>query len=105
MIRHMPLESFIHAMAHCSCMISNSSSGIREAASFGVPVINIGYRQVDRERNKNVIDIEDRYGELRPTIEKYMGYRFDGSNIYLKKDCANKIGAAVTQFISGGEHK
>ena len=42
MIKHMPLEGFIHALAHCSCMISNSSSGIREAASFGIPVINVG---------------------------------------------------------------
>jgi UDP-hydrolysing UDP-N-acetyl-D-glucosamine 2-epimerase len=105
MIRHMPLEGFIHAMAHCSCMISNSSSGIREAASFGVPVINIGHRQVDRERNKNVIDIEDRYEELRPTIEKYMGYRFERKNIYLKPDCAKQIAATITQFISDGEHK
>ena len=45
MIRHMPLEGFIHALSHCSCMISNSSSGIREAASFGIPVVNIGFRQ------------------------------------------------------------
>jgi UDP-hydrolysing UDP-N-acetyl-D-glucosamine 2-epimerase len=105
MIRHMPLEGFIHAMAHCSCMISNSSSGIREAASFGVPVINIGYRQIDRERNKNVIDIQDRYGELRPTIEKYMCHRFDSINIYLKPDCAKKIAAEVTKFISEGENK
>lgn len=101
MIRHMPLEGFIHAMAHCSCMISNSSSGIREAASFGVPVINVGYRQVDRERNKNVIDIEARYGELRPTIEKYMGFRFARSNIYLKPDCAKKIAAEILQYIRG----
>ncbi len=105
MIRHMPLEGFIHAMAHCSCMISNSSSGIREAASFGVPVINIGYRQVDRERNKNVIDIEDRYEELRPTIEKYMSHRFDRKNIYFKPDCAKQIAATIAQFISDGEHK
>jgi len=105
MIRHMPLEGFIHAMAHCSCMISNSSSGIREAASYGVPVINIGHRQVDRERNQNVIDIEDRYGELRPTIEKFMGHRFDRKNIYFKPDCAKQIAATITQFISDGEHK
>jgi len=104
MIRHIPLEGFIHAMAHCCCMISNSSSGIREAASFGIPVINIGHRQVDRERNKNVIDIEDRYGELRPTIEKFMGHRFDTHNIYFKPDCARQIAAMITQFITSGEH-
>ena len=99
MIRHMPLEGFIHTMAHCSCMISNSSSGIREAASYGVPVINIGHRQIDRERNKNVIDIGDRYEELRSTIEKYMGHRFERENIYFKSNCADQIASRITQFI------
>lgn len=103
MIRHMPLEGFVHTMAHCSCMISNSSSGIREAASFGVPVINIGHRQVDRERNKNVIDIGDRYEELRSTIEQYMGHRFERKNIYFKRNCANQIAAKITEFIGNEE--
>ncbi len=99
MIRHMPLEGFVHAMAHCSCMISNSSSGIREAASFGVPVINIGYRQADRERNKNVIDIGHRYEELRSTVEDYLDYRFEKENIYFKSSCSNQIVAKIMQFI------
>ena len=100
MIRHMPLEGFIHTMAHCACMISNSSSGIREASSFGVPVINIGHRQVDRERNQNVIDIEDRYEELEPNIRQYMKYRFQKQNIYFKPNCAQQIAKKITQFIS-----
>ena len=57
MIKHIPL-GVIHVMSNCSCMITNSSSGIREAASFGVPVINVGYRQKNRERNKNVYDLK-----------------------------------------------
>jgi UDP-hydrolysing UDP-N-acetyl-D-glucosamine 2-epimerase len=99
MIRHIPLEGFIHAMAHCACMISNSSSGIREAASFGVPVINIGHRQVDRERNQNVIDIGDCYEELEPTIRKFMGHRFKKQNIYFKRNCAEQIAEKITQSI------
>jgi UDP-hydrolysing UDP-N-acetyl-D-glucosamine 2-epimerase len=105
MIRHMPLEGFIHTMAHCACMISNSSSGIREAASFGVPVINIGYRQVDRERNQNVIDIGNRYEELTSTIEKYMGFHFEKKNIYFKPNCAQKITQNIVNFISKEDHQ
>lgn len=99
MIRHMPLEGFVHTMAHCCCMISNSSSGIREAASFGVPVINVGYRQIDRERNSNVIDTGDRYDDLPATISKFMGHRFEKQNIYFKPGCAKKIAAEIAQFI------
>lgn len=105
MIRHMPLEGFIHAMAHCACMISNSSSGIREAASFGVPVINIGDRQVGRERNQNVIDIGGSYEKLKPSIRKYMGHRFKKQNIYFKPNCAQKIVEKIIQSISKEDHQ
>ncbi len=44
-------------------LIGNSSSGIIEAASFGIPVINIGDRQAGRERNPNVIDVPWTAGE------------------------------------------
>ncbi len=37
-------------------MVGNSSSGIMEAASFGLPVVNVGMRQQGRERARNVID-------------------------------------------------
>jgi len=37
-------------------IIGNSSSGIMEAASFALPVINVGMRQQGRERARNVID-------------------------------------------------
>jgi UDP-hydrolysing UDP-N-acetyl-D-glucosamine 2-epimerase len=41
-----------------SVMIGNSSSGIMEAASFALPVVNVGFRQKGRERARNVIDAE-----------------------------------------------
>ena len=39
-----------------SVLVGNSSSGIIEAASFHIPVVNIGTRQAGRERASNVID-------------------------------------------------
>jgi UDP-N-acetylglucosamine 2-epimerase len=38
-------------------LVGNSSSGIIEAASFGTPVIDIGPRQLGRERSANVINV------------------------------------------------
>ena len=103
MIRHMPLEGFTHAMAHCVCMIGNSSAGIREAASFGVPVINIGHRQIDRERNPNVIDIGDDYSRLDDLIAKYAGKRFEKKNLYFQPGCAQKIAREIEQFVGVGD--
>jgi UDP-hydrolysing UDP-N-acetyl-D-glucosamine 2-epimerase len=41
-----------------SLLIGNSSSGIMEAASFSLPVVNIGFRQKGRERARNILDAE-----------------------------------------------
>jgi len=39
-------------------LIGNSSSGIMEAASFALPVVNVGMRQRGRERSCNVLDAD-----------------------------------------------
>lgn len=38
-------------------MVGNSSSGIMEAASFALPVVNVGMRQQGRERAPNILDV------------------------------------------------
>jgi UDP-N-acetylglucosamine 2-epimerase (non-hydrolysing)/GDP/UDP-N,N'-diacetylbacillosamine 2-epimerase (hydrolysing) len=49
-------------------MVGNSSSGIMEAASFALPVVNVGMRQQGRERARNVIDISAEAGSIRNAI-------------------------------------
>jgi UDP-hydrolysing UDP-N-acetyl-D-glucosamine 2-epimerase len=48
---------YFSAMEHASAMVGNSSSGIIEAASFKLPVVNVGNRQAGRERSLNVVDV------------------------------------------------
>lgn len=48
---------FLRMLMKSACLIGNSSVGIRESAFLGVPVVNIGNRQLDRQRGKNVIDV------------------------------------------------
>ncbi len=43
-------------MGQVDAMAGNSSSGIMEAASFALPVVNVGMRQQGRERAANIID-------------------------------------------------
>jgi UDP-hydrolysing UDP-N-acetyl-D-glucosamine 2-epimerase len=45
-------------LRHVDLLIGNSSSGIMEAASFALPVVNVGFRQRGRERARNVLDAE-----------------------------------------------
>ena len=53
----LPVESFWDELRYAGVLVGNSSSGIIEAASFGIPVVNLGDRQKGRERNGNVIDV------------------------------------------------
>lgn len=54
---------YLSLMKYADVMIGNSSSGIIEAPSFKLPVVNIGDRQKGRLRNKNIIDVD--YDEIQ----------------------------------------
>lgn len=58
------------AMRNADIMIGNSSSGLWEAPSFALPVINIGKRQQDRIRGSNVIDIGYHIDEAKDAIQR-----------------------------------
>lgn len=49
---------YLSALKYCSMVIGNSSSGLIEAPSFGVPTINIGDRQKGRLQANSVINCE-----------------------------------------------
>ena len=57
LVIHMPRTNFISWMAAADVMVGNSSSGIIEAATFGLPVVNVGTRQNGREQSGNVTDV------------------------------------------------
>jgi UDP-hydrolysing UDP-N-acetyl-D-glucosamine 2-epimerase len=50
--------NYFSLMRHSAAMVGNSSSGIIEAASFGLPVVNIGSRQRGRVHGENVINVD-----------------------------------------------
>jgi UDP-hydrolysing UDP-N-acetyl-D-glucosamine 2-epimerase len=49
---------YLSLLKHAAVMIGNSSSGLTEAPSFGLPVVNIGDRQKGRIRAANIIDVQ-----------------------------------------------
>lgn len=56
-LKDAPRGAFLGLLKECVMLVGNSSSGIIEAASFGTPVINIGPRQLGRDRSQNVTDV------------------------------------------------
>ena len=48
---------FINLYRNAWALVGNSSSGIHETPTFKIPAVNIGNRQMGRERAENVIDV------------------------------------------------
>lgn len=65
-------------LAQVDAMIGNSSSGIMEAASFALPVVNVGMRQQGRERAANVIDAAAEAGAINAALEVALSGEFRG---------------------------
>ena len=55
--RNLGERHYLSLLRHADMMIGNSSSGLIEAPSFGLPAVNIGARQRGRLRGANVIDV------------------------------------------------
>jgi len=57
-------------------LVGNSSSGIMEAASFALPVVNVGMRQQGRERGRNVIDAPAERDAILDAIARGLSVEF-----------------------------
>ena len=60
---------YLSLLRHADLMIGNSSSGLIEAPTFGLPVVNVGSRQRGRLRGANVIDVEPSREDILRGIE------------------------------------
>ncbi len=69
---------YFNAMRHAAAMLGNSSSGIIEAPSFALPVVNIGTRQCGRLRAANVIDCGDAGAQIGAALARALSPDFRG---------------------------
>jgi UDP-hydrolysing UDP-N-acetyl-D-glucosamine 2-epimerase len=72
--KNLPIDDYIRLMDRTACLIGNSSSGIREGAFIGTPVVNIGTRQNGRDRGKNVIDVDYNKINIKNAIAKQLNF-------------------------------
>ena len=56
-VAHLGHRRYLSCLVHFDLMVGNSSSGLTEAPSFRLPVVNIGDRQRGRVRAANVINV------------------------------------------------
>ncbi len=108
---NLPSITYWSLLREASILIGNSSSGIMEAASFGLPVINVGMRQQGRERGPNILDAEATVDSLRAQLDRSRQPAFRQSlhsikNIYGDGHAAERIVAVLTSTpLDGLLHK
>jgi UDP-hydrolysing UDP-N-acetyl-D-glucosamine 2-epimerase len=70
---------FPTALANVDVLLGNSSSGIIEAMSFGLPVVNVGDRQRGRTRGPNVLDVTGDRPAVRGALARALDPGFRAS--------------------------
>ena len=94
---HIVYEDFLRILKHASVLVGNSSTGIHEAPSLGLPTVNIGTRQRLRERGVNVIDVPNERHAIQKAIIKALTDRAfiakvkKGKNPYDQGNTAEKV--------------
>jgi len=104
------IQSAVHGtylpwMAAADVLVGNSSSGIIEAASFHLPVVNVGGRQKGRMRSGNVLDVPYDADDIRKAIHRALtdtSFRAalqQCKNLYGDGQAAGRIASILSAFL------
>jgi UDP-hydrolysing UDP-N-acetyl-D-glucosamine 2-epimerase len=72
LFRNMSPEDFLRLLCGATAIVGNSSVAIRECSYLGVPAVNIGSRQLGRERGQNVIDVDHDRKEISEAVQTHI---------------------------------
>jgi UDP-N-acetylglucosamine 2-epimerase len=83
---------FVKLMAHCACMVGNSSAALREGAFLGTPAVTIGTRQHERETGSNVVRAPYERAAIADAIRDQVAHgRYERSLIFGDGTSGRKI--------------
>lgn len=91
-------SDYLSWMNSSDVLVGNSSSGIIEAASFDLPVVNIGNRQNGRLRSGNVVDVPYDVRSIREAVEESMQSDRSCKNLYGDGTASERITAILEEI-------
>jgi len=98
--RNFSAEDYARILRKCSCIIGNSSSGIRESAFLGTPSVIVGERQFGREHGKNVIFVKHDSNEIfKAAVQQIRHGKYEGSDLFGTGDSGEKMISIIENFI------
>lgn len=100
LLKNLPRADFLGLLKHAAVLVGNSSSGIIEAASFGTPVVNVGPRQLGRDRSQNVVDVPYRKTSIARVLRKLRLQRRRPRcmNVYGGQETGRKIASILAEI-------
>ena len=91
-ITNIPVEEFVSLLRQASCLIGNSSAGIKECSYLGTPVVNIGGRQQGRLSAEHVRHVPYEAEAIRAAVAAQLAHgRYAPSAIYYRPDTSDQI--------------
>lgn len=78
-------EDYLTVLANASCLVGNSSSGLLEAPTFRIPVVNIGNRQRGRPQALNIVNASYEPSDIERAI------RFVLSDAKFRDACSRAV--------------
>lgn len=91
--RNINFEDYLNLLKYADVMVGNSSSGIMEAPSYKLPVINLGTRQNGRQQANNILNVEHDKEIIKQSIQKAL---YDREFIEDVNKCENPYGDGKT---------
>jgi len=92
----LPFDVYATLLHHARCLIGNTSSGLREGAYLGIPVVNVGTRQQGRARACNVIDVPDDCESIVSAARQQIAHgRYARDPLYGDGRAGQRIAAAL----------
>ena len=81
--RNFSVEDYARLIHNSACLVGNSSSALREGAFIGVPAVNIGTRQANRQHGSNVIHVNYDTKEIEKAFKKQIEKgRYERSKLF-----------------------
>lgn len=103
-IKSLGQKNYFNLLKHVDGVIGNSSSGICEAPSFKIGIINIGTRQKGRLKASNIIDVNFSKKEIIQAVKRIINNKFKNSkfsfkNPYSFSNTHGNLVKKITQFL------
>lgn len=90
-LKNLDPETFYELLNKSLVLVGNTSSGIREGSYMGLPYVNIGTRQNQRELGFNTIKTNNNEKNIIKSINKILKLKIKKSKIYGNGNAGKKI--------------